>query len=113
CGRDIHLWARLTAVADVYDALMSDRPYRKNYRPHEALKIILEDMRGKLDEVAVLHLIKNLALFPQGTVVKLNTGHVGIVCRQTTHSALPVVRVLADSKKLLAAPYEVDLSQDG
>ena len=39
-GQDICLWARMTAVADTYDALTSDRPYRKGMPHQKALEII-------------------------------------------------------------------------
>ncbi len=39
-GKDIPLWARMTAVADTYDALTTDRPYRKGKHFHEALDVI-------------------------------------------------------------------------
>jgi len=44
-GKEIPLWARMTAVADAYDALTSDRPYRKGMSQGKALNII-EDVRG-------------------------------------------------------------------
>ena len=44
-GDDIHLWARMTAVADTYHSLTSDRPYRKGMAQGKALQII-EDVRG-------------------------------------------------------------------
>jgi putative two-component system response regulator len=39
-GDDIHLWARMTAVADTYHSLTSDRPYRKGMAQDKALQII-------------------------------------------------------------------------
>ncbi len=39
-GSEIPLWARMTAVADTYDALTTDRPYRKGLRFHQALEVI-------------------------------------------------------------------------
>lgn len=39
-GKDIPLWARMTAVADTYDALTTDRPYRKGRHFHQALEVI-------------------------------------------------------------------------
>ncbi|MEJ2656847.1 MAG: response regulator [Desulfobacterales bacterium] len=39
-GDDIHLWARMTAVADTYHSLTSDRPYRKGMEQGKALQII-------------------------------------------------------------------------
>ena len=41
-GRKIMLWARMTAVADTYHALTSDRPYRKGMNREKALAIIEE-----------------------------------------------------------------------
>jgi len=45
-GDNIHLWARMTAVADIYHSLTSDRPYRKGMVRGKALQII-EDATGK------------------------------------------------------------------
>ena len=44
-GDRIHLWSRMTAVADTYDALTSDRPYRRGMSHEKAMQII-EDVRG-------------------------------------------------------------------
>ncbi len=44
-GNQIPLWARMAAVADTYDALVSDRPYRKGMSQQKALRII-DDVRG-------------------------------------------------------------------
>ena len=44
-GEDIPFWARLTAVADAFDALTSDRPYRKGMPTEKAIRII-RDVRG-------------------------------------------------------------------
>ena len=44
-GASIPLWARMTAVADTYDALTSNRPYRQGIRHADAMSII-EDVRG-------------------------------------------------------------------
>ncbi|MFH1081642.1 MAG: HD-GYP domain-containing protein [Pseudomonadota bacterium] len=43
-GNDIHVYARICAIADVYDALTSDRPYRKKMAPFDALKLMREEM---------------------------------------------------------------------
>lgn len=43
-GKEIHVYARICAIADVYDALSSDRPYRKKMAPFVALKLMREEM---------------------------------------------------------------------
>lgn len=48
-GREIPLGARIIAIADVYQALVSDRPYRKAYNKKEALKIIRESSGSQFD----------------------------------------------------------------
>ncbi|GHU81403.1 two-component system response regulator [Clostridia bacterium] len=52
-GEAIHLLGRLMAIADVYDALVSERPYKKAYPHEEAVKIILEGKGTHFDPVLV------------------------------------------------------------
>ena len=48
-GKEIPLGARIIAIADVYQALISDRPYRKAYSRNEAVKIIREGSGTQFD----------------------------------------------------------------
>jgi HD-GYP domain-containing protein (c-di-GMP phosphodiesterase class II) len=43
-GEDIHLYGRICSLADVYDALNSERPYRHGLGPFAALKLMKEEM---------------------------------------------------------------------
>lgn len=43
-GEDLHVYGKICAIADVYDALTTDRPYRKRMQPFEGLKIMKEQM---------------------------------------------------------------------
>lgn len=52
-GDDIPLSARIVAVADVYDALMSDRPYKKAFTHEKAVEIIVEGRGRHFDPVLV------------------------------------------------------------
>jgi response regulator RpfG family c-di-GMP phosphodiesterase len=54
-GEHIPLEARIVSVADVYDALITDRPYRKGYQPEAAFRI-LGDMRGTELDPAIVDL---------------------------------------------------------
>jgi HD-GYP domain-containing protein (c-di-GMP phosphodiesterase class II) len=47
---DIHVYARICTIADVYEALTSDRPYRKKMAPFEALKLMREQMMNHFDK---------------------------------------------------------------
>lgn len=48
-GTEIPLIGRLMAIADVYDALVSERPYKKSFTPDEAVKMILESADKQFD----------------------------------------------------------------
>jgi len=43
-GDDIHLYGKMCSIADVFDALTSDRPYRQKLEPFHALKLMKEEM---------------------------------------------------------------------
>jgi len=43
-GQEIHMYGRICSVADVFDALVSKRPYKAQKKPFEALKIMKEEM---------------------------------------------------------------------
>ena len=48
-GHEISKFSKITCIADIFDALTTDRPYKKGVRPFEALNIMLSEMRSKLD----------------------------------------------------------------
>jgi diguanylate cyclase (GGDEF)-like protein len=59
-GNDIPLGARILAIADVYQALISDRPYRKAYSQKKALAIIKEGAGKQFDPDVVKALLKTV-----------------------------------------------------
>lgn len=111
-GCDIHEFARIVAVADVYDALTSDRVYRSKINPHEVLEYITSLARDQFDEKVVNSFIKYVALYPVGTGVTLNTRERGIVVKYNQkRPTRPVVRIVMDKDfKMLQTVREVDLS---
>jgi len=90
-------FARIVAVADLFDALTSERKHRKSYAYSEAIKIIREEAGQKIDLNMAELLLKNIAIHPTGSLVQLNSGEVGLVVanfRQDPEN--PMVRVLTD-----------------
>ena len=59
-GEEIPLEARILAVADTYDVLVSDRPYRKAFGRERAIRILLEECGTHLWEPAVRALLRSL-----------------------------------------------------
>ncbi len=112
-GENIHEYARITAVADVYDALLADRPYRPSYTINQAITIIKRMSVIYLDERCVNALVANVAVYPLGSIVQLNTGDYGVIIdvNQDTPTR-PVIKVFCDKHgRRLAQNHEIDLSK--
>jgi HD-GYP domain-containing protein (c-di-GMP phosphodiesterase class II) len=110
-GKNIHEFAQIIAIADVYDALISPRPYRKPYTLNEATEFLYASGNSLFDIELVRLFLKHIAIYPISTIVRLNNGQVGVVV--TVRPGLahrPVVKILreADGSPPLA-PYHVDL----
>lgn len=112
-GDHIHTYARIVAAADVYDALLADRPYRPSYSVHQAITI-LKNMSGiYLDADCVSALISNIAIYPIGSLIELNTGEIGIVVDTNKESPTrPIIRIIIDNNRhRIVRQHEIDLSK--
>ncbi len=78
-GAPPHLFSRIVAVADVFDAISSDRPHRPARPPDHALKVLLRSTDGRLDPVLVRTLVGVIGRYPPGSCVELDTGELAIV----------------------------------
>ncbi|MBO8158094.1 HD-GYP domain-containing protein [Thermosyntropha sp.] len=112
-GEDIHEYARIVAVADVYDALLSDRPYRPSYTINQAITILNRMSGIYLDPKCITALVANIAVYPIGTIVELNTGDIGIVVDVNKSAPTrPILKMIYNkTTNRLYRPYEVDLSK--
>jgi len=87
--------ARIIAVADTYDALTSDRPFRPAFDPSAALEKIMSDAGKKFDFEIVNVFSKRVLAYPVGTYVKLSSGDVGEVVGSNKDIPLrPIVHIL-------------------
>jgi len=111
-GDEIHYYARLTAVADVYDALTAKRVYKSAMPMYQALMKIHKGKGTEFDERGVDLFIKTLGLYPVGSLVEINTGEQAIVCEPNPNdSRKPVVALLTQpNKKPRVAPYVISLA---
>lgn len=111
CGASINPLAKLVAVADIYDALTSDRVYRKKVLPHEAAEFLLGTSNTLLDPEIVKVFLKNIAIYPTGCQVLLNTNEVAIVHDSNPNMPLrPVLKITTDKKgNPLKTPFTCDL----
>ena len=78
-GNNINYLARIVSIADVYDALTSDRPYKRAMCPSDALEYLMSNTGTLLDYDLINTFCKIVIPFPQGTIVSLSNGDVGVV----------------------------------
>lgn len=96
-GEQIHLFSRITAIADVYDAITSDRVYRPAFPPHEAYELLAAGGGSMFDYEIVRIFMNIIAPYPLGTVVELSNGEIAAVVENIPgHNLYPRVRVLFD-----------------
>lgn len=109
-GNELNEFIRIVSIADVYDALTTDRCYRKRWPANKAMDYLVERSEKEFDPVLVGLFTQQLAVYPNGSMVRLSDGKVGIVARQNRSMPLrPVVRVVMDSNGDEIEPYELDL----
>jgi HD-GYP domain-containing protein (c-di-GMP phosphodiesterase class II) len=110
-GEEISEFARVVAVADVYDALTTDRVYRHRFLPCEALDMIEKDAGEKFDPTIVKAFRKFVAVYPIGCMVQLNTGKYAVVVKVPPRiPKKPVVRVVENHEGTCHSE-EIDLRQ--
>jgi HD-GYP domain-containing protein (c-di-GMP phosphodiesterase class II) len=110
-GQDITLFARIIALADIYHSLLSRRPQRAAFRPHEAIEFLVAYSGDLLDPELVHVFAGQIPQYPAGLVVRLSSGEVGIVSDPNVGQlGRPVVRVCVRDGQPLKHPYDLDLS---
>ncbi|WP_264740737.1 HD-GYP domain-containing protein [Cytobacillus firmus] len=108
-GDEIHDFGKIIAIADVFDAVTSNRIYRQAMLPHEGLEILYAGAEKLFDKRLIEVFRQAVAVYPVGVTVELNDGRKGVVCRQNTGlSDRPVIRIL-EEKGRNVEPYEADL----
>ncbi|MDY7538053.1 HD-GYP domain-containing protein [Undibacterium sp. RTI2.1] len=115
-GEQISLFARMGAVCDVYDAITSNRPYKQGWCPAESLRKMAEWSKGHFDEKIFQAFVKSIGIFPVGTLIRLESGRLGVVVEQQVGKSLllPKVRVFFSIKSLgYIVPELIDLARAG
>lgn len=113
-GNDISVIGQMAAIADVYDASISIRPYGTAGDPCQVIKNLFQGA-GKLFHMdMVQQFIKTIGIYPVGTLARLESGKLGIVIKQNKNLTQPVVRVVYDLKNnSYMPPKDIDLSHAG
>ncbi len=99
-GKDIHPFARIMRVADMWDAMRSDRPFQGAQAADKILqKLNSKEMKDKLDP-EVMEILNSMTVrYPMGTKVELNNGMVGVVIRENEDVPhKPDIHIILDEK---------------
>lgn len=114
-SESIHLYARIVAVANQYDNLISGEGglARKALLPHEACEELMASSESLLDRDVLIEFNRIVSVYPTGTSVRLSTKESGVVVQQ--HRGLPgrpVVRVIRSAAGEELEVKEVDLATE-
>ncbi len=115
-GEKIQMHARIIAVADAFEAMISKRPYRDSMIGYRAMRTILGDNGRRFDPEILKVFIRTMGLYPLGSVVLLNTSSVGRVVAVNEAAPLrPKVKIMIDETGAWAqqdSGETIDLSKE-
>lgn len=97
-GGSIHKNAQIIAIADVFDAITSKRPYHEAKLPNEAIEYIMGNSGIHFAKDVVELFLKKVAAYPVGSMVELSNGMKGIVCGNTEgYNLRPLVKLFTSN----------------
>jgi len=92
---DMHDFTKIVAITDVFDALTSNRVYRKKWPTFKAINYLMSNTTDKFVLKMVKNFVRNLTIYPNGTQVKLSNGEKGIIKKQNpNYPTRPIVKII-------------------
>ena len=107
----LNLATQLCSIADVFDAMRSQRTYQRAFPTDRILAVLQQNDRKRFDQRLVRRFSQLVGIYPAGNLVRLDSGALAVVVRvHAPDPTRPVVRVVVDADgRRLAAPYDVAL----
>lgn len=110
----IKLFSQIVGVVDIFDAITSDRCYKNADHPRVALELLAGTGNWWFDAKVVNAFMENVAAYPTGTFIQINTGEVGIVMDTPKGQPFfPNVRILLDREYRVVKPYDFSTLSNG
>jgi HD-GYP domain-containing protein (c-di-GMP phosphodiesterase class II) len=111
---EIHEYAQIVGIADVYDALTSTRPHRKRFTPSEAIEFLFAAGNTYFDLDMIKIFCRHISIYPVSTTVLLNTGQIGVVALNNPLAVhRPIVRIIRERDGTPPSPaYQIDLKDE-
>jgi putative nucleotidyltransferase with HDIG domain len=107
----LNVGTMLCSIADVYDAMRSQRNYQQAFPTDRILEVLKRNDGKHFDQHLVRRFVQLIGIYPVGTIVRLDTGEVGVVQRVYAPDPYrPHVRVLIGREGArLELPYDINL----
>lgn len=110
-GDEIPDFVQIVTIADMFDAMTSDRSYRMRMPVYKTLEVLMGEAVFRIRPKILSHFIENICIYPPGTSVKLTDGREGIVVDYRKKSPdRPIIRIIKDEKR--DDIYEIDLLRE-
>ena len=98
-GDEINYLARITSIADAYEAMISERPYRNSMVGYEAMKNILSDNCRRFDPDILKIFIRSMGIYPLGSLVMMSDSSIARVIGVNKEAPLrPEIILLIDAE---------------
>jgi len=110
----LNVGTMLCSIADVYDAMRSQRQYQQSYPTDRILEVLKRNDGTQFDQSLVRRFVQLIGIYPVGNLVRLDTGEVAVVLKTyAPDPRRPRVRVLFDRDgKRLALAADLNLWED-
>lgn len=110
-GAAISLFGRISAIADSFSAMTSERPYDITRSSFDAMKELFKMAETELHAPLVEEFVQAIGIFPVGSMIELSSGEVAIVMEHNKVRRLePKVLLLTEADKSIAKkPTVIDL----
>lgn len=111
-AEQISPFTRIIAIADMYDAITSDRVYQNGRSHLDAINILTKNSGTHLDSALTIKFIECLGIYPPGSIVEMNSGEVGIVIEVNPKAKIrPKIILLLNENKRPRPERLIDLSK--
>ncbi len=108
---ELSVFTKIVAIVDAYDAITSDRVYQKGRSHLMALDILVKGMDTEFEADLVIQFINCIGYYPQGSLVELSSGEIGIVAEQNQSDRFkPKILLILDENKNNANERILDLA---
>ena len=110
-GLDIPVFARIAGIVDYYDAVIRARPYAKPVSCYDAVRSLNKLSGTEFQPEMVEQFVQAVGMFPNGALVELSTGEVGVILEQNRVRRLrpKVLVLLGTDKKPMKKSKKLDL----